>query len=228
MLHGWQDTRHTFDAITPSVAQIARVIRVDMPGFGGSERPHEAWNVHSYVDFIAHFMQKIQVDPDVIVGHSFGGRVILKGVGEGFLHPRKVVLIASAGNAQRTTARNSLFWFLAKAGKIVTSVWPFSSVRDALRKKLYRAARSDYLAAGALTETFVKVISEDLTDDAAKVSVPALLIWGEDDDITPIADGYRMERVLPHAEMKAIPHAGHFVHRDASDVVAHTLCAYIV
>lgn len=227
MLHGWKDDLKTFNALMPELARAHRVVRLDFPGHGSTELPPVAWTVEDFARFVEVFLEKVQISPEVVIGHSLGGRVILKGVGEDIFGAHKVVLIASAGNAIRNTSRNRVYWIVAKVGKVITSVWPFSLLRSRLRKKLYAAAKSDYLTAGQMTETFVNVISEDLSEDAAKVTVPTLLIWGTKDETTPFADGERMLRTLPHAEMKAIEGAGHFVHRTHADAVSEAILSFI-
>lgn len=227
MLHGWKDDLKTFNGLMPELSRAHRVIRLDLPGHGGTEASPVAWTVEDFARFVEVFLEKIQVSPDVLIGHSLGGRVVLKGLGEDIFGAHKAVLIASAGNAIRNTARNKVYWMIAKIGKAVTAVWPFSLLKSPLRKELYAAAKSDYLNAGQMTETFVNVISEDLSKDVAKVSVPTLLIWGTKDDTTPFSDGERMLRTLPHAEMKPIEGAGHFVHRTNADEVARAILSFI-
>src|SRR4051812_20826260 len=73
MLHGWSDTIHTFDPILRHITKY-RIIRVDLPGFGGSERPTSTWGVEEYARFVLAFCKKLECEPDVIMGHSFGGR----------------------------------------------------------------------------------------------------------------------------------------------------------
>ena len=65
---------------------------------------------------------------------------------------------------------------------------------DALRKKY---GSRDYNALDAeMRKTFVKVINQDLTPCLSKIKQPTLLIWGETDTATPLADGQRMEKEI--------------------------------
>ena len=63
MLHGWGNTYHVFDAIVPALAKIRRVVRLDLPGFGATERPAEAWYVEDYARFVGAFCAKLKIDP---------------------------------------------------------------------------------------------------------------------------------------------------------------------
>ncbi len=73
-----------------------------------------------------------------------------------------------------------------------------------------RYASPDYLNAGPLRETFLRIISEDLTPYAAQVRAPTLLIWGDRDTDTPLWQGRKLEQVMPDAGLIVFTGAGHF------------------
>src|SRR3989344_5618914 len=118
MLHGWADSLHTWDLV---IAQLTgfRIIRLDLPGFGGSERPKDAWDVGAYVQFVLAFCKKLEYEIDILIGHSFGGRIIIKGIGTGALSAKKIVLVASAGVEKKRTAKNEVYRIIAKIGKAI-------------------------------------------------------------------------------------------------------------
>ena len=51
-LHGWKDSLKTFAPLVPGLASDYRVVRLDLPGFGGSEMPSRPWSVSDYVAFV--------------------------------------------------------------------------------------------------------------------------------------------------------------------------------
>ena len=71
-----------------------------------------------------------------------------------------------------------------------------------------------------LRETFLKLIAEDLTQSAKKITVPVLLIWGEDDAKTPLTDGELLSKLISNCVLKVIGGVGHFVHQEKSGEVA--------
>lgn len=225
-LHGWQDDVRTFDALAARLSSAHRVIRLDLPGFGGSETPREAWGTAEYARFVNDFLKKIGVSSAVLIGHSFGGRVVIRGMAEGMLHAPKIVLIASPGGAARNAARKNIFLVLAKLSKMVLSVLP-PAYRERARRKFYRAIGSDYATAGNMRETYKKIVAEDLSTLAAKISVPALLMWGDRDTETPRADGERLARLMPDARLEIVSGAGHFVHRENPDEVTALIKKFV-
>ena len=228
MLHGWKDTLHTFDALVPALSERHHVVRLDLPGFGGSDMPKMPWGLAEYVSFVKEFIQKRELNVDMLIGHSFGGRVVIKGVGSGILKPNRVVLISAAGLANRRTARNYVLSMLGKIGKFVTLVPPFSFWRSQLRRTLYRSIGSDYFAAGELKDTFVRVVGEDLASYAQKISPPTLIIWGENDDVTPLDQAERTHALIRGSVLRTFKGAGHFVHREYPNEVASAIKEFLI
>jgi len=212
MLHGWGDTLHTFDSLAGMLP--GRVVRVDLPGFGGSDSPKSTWTLDDYVRFVRSFSEKIGIKPDILIGHSLGGRILIKGLSTGVLEARKAVLIASAGVAERNTFRNATIGLLAKVGRVVTAIPPFNFLRDGIRRYVYQRIGSDYFAAGSLRATFLNIIKEDLSSAAKTIIVPALIVWGENDATTPLSEGKRLHVLIRTSVLRVIPHAGHFVHQE--------------
>src|SRR3972149_2244169 len=214
LLHGWQDNLHTFDALTKFLSKTNRVIRLDLPGFGQSETPKETWGLDNYVEFVKNFIQKLNLQVDAFVGHSFGGRIAIKGAAENNLKPAKIILINSAGIAKSKTLRNYILKIFAKIGSFITYIPPFVFWREKLRQKIYKFIGSDYLDAHEMQKTFLKIISEDLSENAKKINTPTLLIWGENDTETPLSDGKLLSRLISHSKLEIINEAGHFVHQE--------------
>ena len=227
MLHGWKDSLHTFDTLAPILADKHRVVRLDLPGFGQSEAPKGPWRLQEYVEFVNAFCDKLQLRPRTIIGHSLGGRITIKGVAIGILRPERIVLIASAGIAKRKTLYNKVLRIIAKAGKALTVLWPFSIWRHSVRKRLYEKIGSDYFAAGALKNTFVNIIEEDLRSAAAKIGIPALLIWGSADTTTPLEDGQRLQGLIKGSRLEVLQGAGHFVHHERSREVVLFVSSFV-
>ncbi|MEK7102887.1 MAG: alpha/beta hydrolase, partial [Patescibacteria group bacterium] len=193
------------------------------PGFGNTEITKQPWTLDDYITFVVDFIQKLNLDVEVLVGHSFGGRIAIKGLATKQLHPKKCILIAAAGIAKKQTGRNVMLSGVAKIGKVITSLPILRAQQHALRKKLYQSIGSDYFAAGSLKETFLNVVKDDLSGYAQQLSLPTLLIWGTDDDQTPLHDGKRLADMIAGSEFKILDHTGHFVHREKAQEVAQLI-----
>lgn len=227
LLHGWQDNLHTFDALAELLAKTYRVIRLDCPGFGQSETPKETWNLDNYVEFVKNFIQKLNLQVDVLIGHSFGGRIAIKGTAAKHLQPAKLILINSAGIAKNKTLCNSVLKFSAKIIGWITYIPPLVFWREKWRQKIYKSIGSDYLNAGAMQKTFLKIIAEDSSANAKKITIPTLLIWGADDTETPLSDGKLFSQLIPHSKLEIINDTGHFVHQEKSEEIAKLIQEFL-
>jgi pimeloyl-ACP methyl ester carboxylesterase len=65
-----------------------------------------------------------------------------------------------------------------------------------------------------MRETFRRVIAEDLAERLPRIRIPTLLVWGEDDEDTPLWMASRMESLLPDAGLVVLPGAGHYAYAD--------------
>jgi pimeloyl-ACP methyl ester carboxylesterase len=63
-----------------------------------------------------------------------------------------------------------------------------------------------------MRKTFVKVISLDLTDALPDITVPTLLIWGDQDTETPLWMGRKMEELIPDAGLVVFEGGTHFAY----------------
>ena len=221
-LHGWGGDRYSLKPLWTKLSEDYRALSLDLPGFGSSQTPPQDWTVSDFSNHVSTFLEKVGVaDSYVLVGHSFGGRVILRGVGGGQLKPTKIILIDAAGVADRQR-RNVGYAVLAKAGKGLLSLPGLKGLQVAARRKLYKSIGStDYLEAGSMQKVFTNTISEDLSAQAVRVSTPTLLIWGENDTETPLSEGKKLAKLISGSKLEVLPGLGHFpFDEDASAVLA--------
>ncbi len=217
-LHGWGADASSFATLINHFTEN-RCIALSFPGFGGSESPKTVWNISDYVRFICDFNAKLNINPDIIIAHSFGGRVAIKGIGTEIFHPRRLILIASAGMAKKSL-KTYLIIFFAKIVKAITVVPPFSF----LRKRLKRIVESkDYSNAGEMKETFIKIVNETLEKYAKKITTPTLLLWGEKDTETPTSEANLLHRCIRESQLEIIPNKGHFVFQEEPALVAEKI-----
>lgn len=214
LLHGWGDAARGLRPLAEALAKHYRVIVPDLPGFGDSEVPPVAWGLNDYAKFLGSFLHKMDVEPYALIGHSNGGAIAIRALAMDTVRAQKVVLLASAGVRSTYRGRKRFLRLIAKVGKVL--VWPLPGrLKQRLRKKVYKAIGSDMFVAEHLQQTFKKIVTDDVLADAPKIHAPTLLIYGEQDDATPPAYGRQFQQRIPHATLRLLPQAGHFVHRDA-------------
>jgi pimeloyl-ACP methyl ester carboxylesterase len=224
-LHGWGDTHAGFLQLLDELRLTNnRVILPDLPGFGGSEYSESIVGLDDYVNLVNSFLAKCDVTTlSAIVAHSFGGRIAIKGTSQEILKPEKLVLIGAAGLAQSDSLRNRLFATVAKIGKVVFSLPLLSALHTRTRNFVYRlAGAEDYLLAGPLQNTFIRVIKENLAAEAKKINIPALLIWGDRDDMTPLSEGEQMRELIAGSQLHILE-GSHTIHKEKPAEVARLI-----
>lgn len=210
-VHGWGDNLKTFDALTMSLIKHYEVIRMDLPGFGATEAPKQTWNLDNYAQFLTDFLAKIDIHDYVLAGHSNGGAVIIRGISLEILQPNKLILLAASGVRDKGSIGRLFIKIIAKVGKVLT-FWLPRTKRLALQKKLYGTVGSDMLVAPQLQETFKQTVRQDVQQDANTITVPTLLIYGDQDKATPVDDvGKPLANCITNSKLIIIPGLDHFV-----------------
>lgn len=215
-LHGWGGQIASFWPVAQGLAPEKYTVHLlDLPGFGGTALPPTPWGVADYAQFVCAYLDVQGLARVHLLGHSFGGRIGLVLGADHADRIGKMVLADSAGVRLPRSAMADLQRLVVKAGKAVMRLPVLRSFYEPLRRRLYRSlGETDYLEAGALRETFVRVIEEDLLPYAARVAVPTLLIWGERDTATPLWQGRVLEQTIPDAGLVVFAGAGHFSYLD--------------
>lgn len=231
MLHGWGTSAELFAAIIDTLKAKYTVYAPDLPGFGQTEEPPEPWDVGKYADFTVKFCEKMNIRETILFGHSFGGRIILKLLSreECPIGCEKVILTGSAGIKPTPTKKARFKGKMYKIGKTFLSFKPvqalFPNALESLRK---RHGSADYLAASPLMrQTLVKTVNEDLAPLLPKIKAETLLIWGENDDATPLSDGKRMEKEMPNAALVTLENAGHYAFLEQQYTFLRVISSYL-
>jgi pimeloyl-ACP methyl ester carboxylesterase len=208
-LHGWGASIDSFWPVAEQLgARGFRVYVLDLPGFGQSAPPPEPWGVPEYADFVVAYLDSQHLARVHLLGHSFGGRISLI---LGAEYPERVDKIVLANSAGVRPPDNLVRDAVVKAAKSVLSLPGLNRLYESARRKAYeQLGATDYLEAGDLRETFVKVIGQDLLPYAARISRPTLLIWGDRDEDTPLWQARQLEKTIPDAGLVVFQGAGHF------------------
>lgn len=214
LLHGWGSNITLFDGIISLLCGNYHVVAPDFPGFGLSDEPKEAWDVDRYTDFAIKFINEFSPKNVILLGHSFGGRVIIKMMSRTGLPftVSKIILTDSAGIKPKTSLTSKAGLYAYKLGKNLFSI-PFIKklAPNAVENMRKKRGSADYNSASpVMRQCLVKVVNEDLTPLLRNIKVPVLLIWGENDADTPVSDAKLMEQLIPDAGLVTLKNAGHY------------------
>ena len=219
-LPGWGDSTTAFDKLANVLKETYTVLSLDLPGFGGSQAPSQAWSLEDYANFTRDWLKKINVGKVyAIVSHSYGGSIAIAGIGDSKLDCERLVLLASAGVRDNKVLKRKTVELATKIAKYPTLVLP-RHYRRKLRHKVYESVGSDMLLLPRMEQTFKMIIREDVRPRARLINVPTLLIYGSKDDQTPVSYGRLLTAAIAGSNLEIIQGAGHFLLSDSAEQVS--------
>jgi pimeloyl-ACP methyl ester carboxylesterase len=193
-LHGWGRNRDDLGRVVAG----HDVLSLDLPGFGASPPPPEAWGSADYATCVSQALDEVGADtrPVVVLGHSFGGRVAVWLAAD---HPQQVAglvltgvpLLRSAGPGPKPPLGYRLVK-VAHRAHLVSD--------DRLERARRQHGSEDYRnATGVMRDVLVRSVNEDYAEPLGRVQAPVELVWGEGDTAAPVAMARRAEQLLVEA-----------------------------
>lgn len=215
LLHGWGANIGLVWPLAEAMLKHGyRCYALDMPGFGKSLEPPQAWTVYDYAKLIVAYMDAHHLEQVYLFGHSFGGRLGLILAAEHGKRIKKMALSDAAGIREKEAIWPALRLKSYKAirdGMFKIGLKALAeSLREAYNK---RYGSADFQAvSGIMRQTMVNVIHEDLLPYAARVQASTLLFWGSKDEDTPLWMGQTLEKSIPDAGLVVHEGAGHYAY----------------
>lgn len=225
-LHGWGSNSPLWFSSTVKLAENGfELYFLDLPGFGKSATPIRPFFLGDYANIVASFIKKLELDSPILVGHSFGGKTGVKIAAKKLIPLFGLVLVDSSGLPHTTFVTKAKIG-IAKKVKPLMELPFMKGIRSGL---LHLSGSDDYIAFPELRETFVNIIREHVEYDLPHISVPTLIIWGEDDDnsYTPPSDASVFQNRIPGAQMQMLKKAGHYSFLDQPEAFLQALLPFI-
>jgi pimeloyl-ACP methyl ester carboxylesterase len=213
LLHGWGANIGLVWPLAERLVNLGYKVYVpDMPGFGESDNPPDAWSVHDYVNLVLAYLDYHHLEKVYLFGHSFGGRLSLVLGAEHADRIVKMALADSAGIRGKPSTSGQIRLKTFRLAQNSLRAIGMSKQADNLRDWYTdKYGSADYKAAkGVMRETFVKVVNEDLLPYAARVKPSTLLFWGDQDQDTPLWHGQLLAKTIPDAGLVVWEGAGHY------------------
>ncbi len=205
ILHGWKNSLKNWEGIAKELSQKNQVILLDLPGMGNSSTPKSAFDTYDYADIVTKFIQKLNLKGITLIGHSFGGKIGVI-VASTNSNVNKLVLVDISGIIEKSLARS------IKTGIFrTTKIFLPKSISKKIANKI---SSEDYKNAGNLLETFKKIVSQDISNEAKKIRIPTLIIWGENDKDVPLSSAKKLQTLIPSSTLRIVWRTGHHPHTE--------------
>ncbi|MCZ4562846.1 alpha/beta fold hydrolase [Rhodococcus sp. IEGM 1401] len=239
LVHGLMGSLHDWDPHIEGLSNDFRVIAVDLPGHGESDKVPGDYSLSAHAATIRDLLDSLGIESVTMVGHSYGGGVAMQML---YLFPQMVdgiCLIASGGFGQevnpvlRAAAVPGSGLAIPVAASMVSRAVVGGALGVLKRLRLFRLGPGDRRAWGnfasmadpATRRAFLSTARSVIDFRGQTVSatrllanftdVRALLIWGERDAIIPISHAHAVREHMPDGTtLEVVPGAGHFPHLD--------------
>ena len=183
ILHGWgankEIMKKAFSRYLPSYCHVY----VDLPGFGNSNI-YTPLKSEDYKNIIVEFLKSLSKKPEIIMGHSFGGKVAT------LLQPKRLVLLSSAGIVPK------------KPLQIRIKIALFKLLKNLGGKNLYKlfATKDVEGMSEVMYETLKNVVDEDMSNEFMNYDGKCFIFWGDEDKATPLKSGETINRYIKGSE----------------------------
>ncbi|WP_084084832.1 alpha/beta fold hydrolase [Cupriavidus sp. USMAA2-4] len=245
--HGWPLNADAWDAQMLFLVQHGfRVIAHDRRGHGRSDQPAQGNNMDTYADDLAALLDALDVKDATLVGHSTGGGEVAHYIGRhGTKRVAKAVLIGAVPPIMLKTAAypNGLamevFDGIRKGvaenrsqfyRDLATPFFGFNRPGAKVSQATIDAFWAQGMTGGILGQyACIKEFSEvDYTEDLKRITVPTLVLHGDDDQIVPIDNSARLSaKILKNGTLKVYPGASHGMCVVNADQVNVDLLAFL-
>lgn len=210
LVHGAGDDSHAWQPQIDGLADEFTVVAWDEPGAGRSSDVPAGFGLADYADCLAALITSLESGPVHLAGVSWGGTVVLE------LWRRHRALVAS------------LLLLDTYAG------WKGSLPPDELRARVegIRAQLDDgTLPAGVRPQTLrnqlTAMADADLRTVLTTITVPVLLVWGEDDARSPLTIAHQFAEAITRTELIVVAGAGHLSNLDEPDAVNDAIRRFV-
>jgi pimeloyl-ACP methyl ester carboxylesterase len=231
LLHGFGESLLAWRSLVDRFTSHYRVLAVDLPGFGLSDKPAGRYDFATYQGWTSDLLRQQTTGPVVIVGHSMGGELA---AGLALAHPERVValvLIAPAGGGISPLLSDSggiaspATQWVASALPQVFPAHDTTWLRESPADLAYQPS-ADSAAANALRQVLAQFDFAAIGARFRELRQPVLLIWGRQDPTIPFEIGDRIAGWLPCRRFVPLL-ALHRPHQTVPDTVASEMSAFL-
>jgi pimeloyl-ACP methyl ester carboxylesterase len=244
LLHCYACSLHWFDSVDPLLAENHRVIRIDLLGFGGSEKPESGYEIPTQAAVVAEAMNALDVQGALVAGNSMGAMVTASLAEQASQLVDRAVVIGMAPN---TRDFGGGLPFLAKLGYVPVlgeALWritPDFAVKDAYKESFapdfdVESGFDDPDQVLADNDAMTYTSFNDAHDEAdaftdelslderfKQVPVPLMVIFGAEDQVFDAQEAVEGYADVPGVQTEIVKDAGHAPQVEQPEAVAELL-----
>lgn len=212
----------------PQVRRLPKqtVYAIDLPGHGGSKGPGCS-RIAEYVDRIQAWVEAMGLPEIIMGGHSMGGAISLQFALQHADKLRGVILVGTGGRLRVTPQILSATADPARFEEAVDLIISYS-FSEAAPERFVELARRRMLEIDhrVIHDDFIACDNFDVMDRLSTISLPALVLCGEADQLTPLKYSQYLSDQIEGARLDTLPGAGHMVMLEQPEQVASSISAF--
>ena len=248
LIHGFGGSMWQWEHQQHALSQHFRVLTLDLPGAGLSDKPEIDYRPDQMLDFFLGFMDAVEIPQATLVGNSMGAGLA---IGMALTHPTHVVKLVlidglpqhvmekltspSVRRALETSAPswlvsfgNWLFGGLMIESVLKEIVHDPALLTPAVIERSNRNRQRPGLIKPIMTvRENLPLWESGFATRIDEITHPTLVIWGEEDRVFPIAVGEELQQTIKGSRFIRIPKAGHIPQWEQPDLVNQELIAFI-
>lgn len=238
LLHAFPLSRKMWKPQTDSlVSANCRVILPDFAGFGETSLTSDVSTMEDLANSVAELLDSLQIDKAIIGGLSMGGYVTLNLYR---LHPEKfsaMILADTSSFADTDEKREGRFKLIKETESkgmqaIIDGMLPnlTADYTKSNNPQLIEQLEKDFLQTdpnGAIAALRGMAQRSDHTEMLKNVTVPTLLIFGEEDKVTNLEGAKKLESEIPDAQLVVIEKIGHYSNLEDSESFNKALIDFV-
>lgn len=248
LIHGFGGSMWQWEYQQHQLSQHFRVLTLDLPGAGLSDKPDIEYRPDQMLNFLVGFMDAVKIPQATLVGNSMGAGLA---IGMALTHPTLVANLVLVGglpqhvmekltspSVRRALESSAPFWLVSFGNTLFGGLMIESVLHEMVHDPtlltpavLERSNRNRQLPGlikpiMAVREN-VPLWEAGFATRLGTITHPTLVIWGEEDRVFPVAVGEELHQTIKGSRFIRIPKAGHIPQWERPDVVNQALITFI-
>lgn len=231
LVHGLGGRSEDWRNLAPYLARAGyRVYLPDLLGYGKSERPREfSYSIADEAKIVVGFCDALELKQVDLGGWSMGGWIVQRVAAEHPERVRRLILLDSAGLFIKPNWNTELFTPItaAELADLDALLMPHPpTVPGFVATDILRTlGKNAWVIHRAMASMMT---GRDTTDRLlAQLRMPVMIVWGEVDRITPIAEAEAIHRLIPQSQLEIIPGCGHLAPTMCAAQIGPSLVAFL-
>jgi len=247
MIHGYTASVYSWRSSAPMIAGAGyRVVLVDLVGFGYSDKPrHFEYTIEAQARMVTRFMDRLGIGQAVLAGSSYGGAVAATIALDYPERVEKLVLVDAVVNDDLRSHPILKLCSYPAIGEIIT---PFVANSPALLRRRMAttlSAANHHLITDERIQAVLRPLraadghhsllatsrnwhADRIARDAHLITQPTLIVWGEEDTVTPLNHGYLLRDAIFGSRLFIFKDCGHVPQEENAPLFSKLVAEFCV